>query len=166
MKLPSLLINVMVFQLGWFACVLAGNTIAVGYLACALWIHYRFVSTQRREWLLVFAVTLLGVGLDSLLTQLGIFHFESRTLGLIPLWLICLWCLFATTLCHSMRWLHGRLILSSLLGGAAGASSYYAGYHLGVVDFPYPMLTSIVVLTLCWAVLLPILMIMAHKVVR
>lgn len=46
---------------------------------------------------------------------------------LIPLWLMLLWALLATTLRHCLAWTARPWWLASLLGGVAGPLSYYAG---------------------------------------
>ncbi|EPM94066.1 hypothetical protein A259_33838, partial [Pseudomonas syringae pv. actinidiae ICMP 19070] len=83
------LANALLFQIGWFACVLGGNSywllIAVGVLV----VHFVWVSSWAAEGRLIVSVTLVGVVLDSLLMVLGVFDFETGGY-LLPLWLALL----------------------------------------------------------------------------
>lgn len=164
-KLSAKLVNGTLCQAGWFACLLGGDIVALSFLALTLYVHQRFIVSKNDEWFLIAAVTASGFFLDSALSFFGIFHFEVASLGSIPLWLVCLWCIFATTLCHSMSWLHQRLWLASLLGGLAGASSYFAGHRLGVVSIAEPLSLSLILVGLCWAFLLPIFIFFSRKVI-
>lgn len=165
-KLSTKLLNGALCQVGWFACLLGGDIAALLFLAVTLYLHHRFIISNTDEWLLIAAVTGLGFSLDSLLTSAGIFQFDSASAGVIPLWLVCLWCIFATTLCHSMSWLHQRLWLASLLGGLAGTSSYFAGHKLGAVTIAEPHSLSLLTIALCWAFLFPVLIFFSKKVTR
>lgn len=82
--------NALLFQIGWFACVLGGNSywllIAVGVLA----VHFLWTSSWAAEGRLILTVTLIGIVLDSALMTLGVFDFGSGGY-LLPLWLAVLW---------------------------------------------------------------------------
>mgnify|MGYP000226268331 CR=1 FL=1 len=155
--MPAKPLNAILFQLGWFCCVLGGNWLALLALLLMLLIHFFYVMTDQREWLLIIAVTVIGVIIDSILTFFTVLQFEERTLAYIPFWLMFLWCFFATSLRHSLSWLRGRLLLASIVGAAAGASSYYAGSRLGSVSFGQPLSLSLIYIGICWAILLPLL---------
>lgn len=148
-------VNAVLFQLGWLACVLGGDAVAVGMLAAILFCHFGLVYRGEHEWRLIAIVGLLGVLCDSLLALAGVLVFDKPSLGLIPVWLACLWLIFATTLRHSLAWLERRLWLAALLGALAGPSSYIAGARLADVGFASQPLLSPLLLSLIWALLLP-----------
>ena len=100
----KLLLNALLFQTGWFACVFAARQpwlLAVA--ALALLAHFRWVGRWAAEGRLVASVLIAGSALDSFLLQLGVFDFGAERL-LVPLWLALLWALLATTLNHCLAW--------------------------------------------------------------
>ena len=149
------LINAALFQLGWFACVLGGDVIAFVVTVAILCIHELFIVNKRYEWSLIAIIAVTGFIIDNALSLFGVFSFQSPSLLYIPLWLMCLWVLFATTLSHSLAWLKDRLWLAALLGGVSGPMSYLAGSKLADVALSSPPLFSLVTISLCWAILLP-----------
>jgi hypothetical protein len=157
-----LLINALLFQLAWFLCVSGGDAIAVLTSTFILIVHASFFIRQRSEWLLIVAVTLVGYTLDSALFQFG-FLLKELNSSNVPLWLTCLWLLFSCTLSHSLYWLHNKLWLAAILGAIAGPSSYYLGSHLSAVTLAEPLHTSLLVIALIWALLLPMLLILTRK---
>ena len=94
------LLNALIFQLGWFACVLGGDLLAVSVTATILFVHGQFFVLARREWLLIVGVALVGIFLDGVWVFSGVLDFPQAQ-SIIPIWLVCLWVIFATSLCHS-----------------------------------------------------------------
>ncbi|MBC9249619.1 hypothetical protein A9179_04960 [Pseudomonas alcaligenes] len=152
----SLLLNALLFQLGWFACVFGAQRpwlllIALGCLAA----HFVWVTAWRAEWRLLAGVTLFGSVLDSSLQQLGVFDFAGSS-PLLPLWLAMLWALFATTLSHSLAWTARPWWLGAVLGGLSGPLSYYAGARLAGVGLPLGSGATLTLLAAVWAAVLPL----------
>ncbi len=162
-ELTNKVINGVLFQLGWFICLLAGDIVALIFLIFVLCIHQRYLVKNKNEWTLILAVSVFGLLLDSVLTVVGIFQFENVSAGYIPIWLVCLWCLFATTLCHSMQWLHGYIKWTPLVGGLAAACSYFGGYRLGAVEFSNSLLLSLFYIGFAWMLVFPIMIVYARK---
>ena len=131
-------LNLILFQIAWFTCVLAGDVWASVVSLAILIVHARFIVADKREWLLIFGFALCGCVIDSILAITGLFDFGA-TVAFIPIWLICLWLMFATTLTHGFAWLQGRWWFASLLGGTAGAGSYYAGSQMAAVSIAEPL---------------------------
>lgn len=155
--------NFLVFQAGWFACVLgAGNGLwwlgpAVALPALAL--HLSCTPDPRSESLLLVTATLLGTLADAIQAGLGLIAFPGAPLHLVwlPLWIPALWLLFATTFNASLLWVLRRPWLAALLGAAGGPLSYLAGERLAALRMgPDPRL-SLAVLAITWAVLMPTL---------
>lgn len=152
-----LLVNAVLFQLGWFACVLGAQRPALLLLAGAcLLAHFAFIGRSSGELAAVATLTLAGCGLDTLLLNLGLFDFagDSRVL---PLWLALLWALFATTLGHSLAWSARPWWLGSLVGTLGGPLSYLLGARLAGVGLPLGIWPTLLILALVWALLVPLL---------
>ena len=96
----KLLLNALLFQLGWFLCVFAAQQpwLLLG-VPLLLAIHLRWVAGWHAEGRLLVSVLLSGAALDSTLLQMGVLDFAGDSL-LLPLWLAALWLLFGTTLNH------------------------------------------------------------------
>ncbi len=149
--------------MGWFACVLGGDYLALLATAAILLCHARFFMADQREWWYLAAVGLAGLLIDNALSALGVFTFAQPSAGLISVWLVCIWVLFAATLKHSMGWLQGRWLLAAVLGGVFAPMSYLAGSKLASVTLAAPISFSLAVLSLCWAVLFPLLLLAARR---
>lgn len=154
--MPRLLANAILFQLGWFACVLGGDGPWLLVVAVALAVHLFWVSSWPAEGKLLLSVFLFGSAVDSFLLHLGVFDFgEPRTL--IPLWLASLWLLLGTTLNHCLAWSAQPWWRASLLGAVGGPMAYYAGAQLGGVQLPLGNVTTLGLLAVIWAIVLPVL---------
>ncbi len=157
------LLNAALFQLGWFACVLGGDLVAVVVTVAILFAHGQFFVQARREWLLIFGVALLGISLDGVWVFSGVLDFPQSQ-SIIPIWLVCLWVVFATSLCHSFYWLQRRLILASVLGAIAGPSSYLAGAAMAGVVIAQPSVVSIALISIAWSLLFPLVLFFARGI--
>ena len=160
MSLKLMLINVVGFQLGWFACVLtAANNqpmlgIIIAYLVIAL--HMYLAKNITETAILLLAVTLLGSLWDSMLSSQNVLVFKTGIIAsfLAPYWIITMWTLFATTLNVSLRWLYGHYWYAMIIGSVAGPLTYHAGAALGAVVIPQPFVATIII-AIGWAVILP-----------
>ncbi|MEQ1772429.1 MAG: DUF2878 domain-containing protein [Burkholderiales bacterium] len=163
-----MLANAVLFQLGWFACVLGaaqGHPWAGTALAgCIVAWHIRCAARPADEIRLVALVVLIGAVWDSLLVTLGWIAYPSGTLlsGAAPYWIVALWALFATSLNVSMRWLKERRWLAALLGALCGPLSYWAAVRLGAVEFVHS-LRAIAALSLGWSMIMPALMLLSQR---
>jgi len=129
--------NFVLFQLGWFACVLgaanqkvlwaASGTLA--YIAFHVWRSH----SPRLELNLLIKAVLYGVSADTLLIYLGLLNFgdEWPSPYLSPVWMWILWALVASTVNGSLSWLRDRPILGAVLGAICGPMSYEAGIRMG-----------------------------------
>src|SRR5690606_37439915 len=120
--MPKPLANLLLFLLGWAACVLGGGP-WLALAVAALAIHLRFIGSWAAEGKLLVSVLLAGSALDSFLLQLGVFDFgEARTL--VPFWLALTWALLGSTLNHGLAWSARPWWRASLLGGVLGPLGY------------------------------------------
>lgn len=156
------LANALLFQLGWFACVLSPpqpGLLAVPVLV--LCIHLRWIGSWAEDSRLLLSALLLGTLLDSLLLHLGIFDF-GQPRQLIPLWLALLWPLLASTLNHCLAWTAQPWWRASLLGASSAPLSYYAGAQLAGVSLPYGTWPTLLGLALLWSIIFPLLQALAR----
>jgi hypothetical protein len=162
------LLNAIVFQAAWFACVLGGardlELAAILAVAAAVAMHLALARRRAPEVALVVIVAFIGLVWDSLLVALGVMAYPSGSLaaGLAPAWIVAMWALFATTLNLSLGWLKGRPLLASLLGAVGGPLAYLAGHRLGGVNLPDPAL-ALLAQGLGWSLLMPLLATLAMR---
>ncbi|ALO45053.1 DUF2878 domain-containing protein [Pseudohongiella spirulinae] len=149
-----LLVNALMFQLGWLLCVLFGSMIAVGVTAATVALHMQWVRDKRREG--IFLLLCLGIGF---MTDLLLIQFGVLTTGSVfpPLWLSCLWVLFGTTVGYALRIFHGKLWLCIAAGGLSAPLSYYGGARLADVGLLAPAWLALLVIGLVWAFVFPVL---------
>jgi hypothetical protein len=160
--------NFILFQTGWFACVLggasqlgvAGSLVALLVAANHLW----WADSRAAELRLLGSALLMGLCFESALVLSGLAIYSNGLLfgHLAPHWMLMMWVVFATTINVSMRWLKALHIgWAALLGAILAPLSYLAGSRLGAVTFSDPLI-ALSVIALGWAVLLPLLVIVAR----
>jgi hypothetical protein len=154
-------LNIALYQAIWFACVLMGTAGALGSLvplALHLWL-----SRRRRADLQMMGILLVaGLVIDGSLQLSGFFRFTAAALP-IPLWLAVIWLALATLPHHSLGWMKGRPLLSAALGAIGGPLAYWAGVRLDAAAFSWPLLPSLLLLAVIWAMLWPAVMFFAGK---
>lgn len=163
-----MLVNFVLFQMGWFACVLgaaaampwSGSLLVLGIIGY----HLYSAVDARTEIHLLLMVLIIGFTWDSLLVTLGLLQFNSGVLhpALAPHWILAMWALFATTLNVSMNWLKGRYFLAGVFGAFGGPMAYYAGLKLGAVSMPSPM-QALILLAIGWSIIMPLLVFLSER---
>ena len=162
----------LVNQLGvngvWFACIL-GAAYGHAWLgsACAFvwigWTLHRHANWRRELGVVLFAGA-LGFVADLVLIPVGRLAYVGQPPGVPgPLWIVALWMAFGTSLNVSLAWLHGRAWLAAILGAISGPLAYLAGRKLGAVVFGPPDREPLLVLSIVWAIALPLLVIVAAR---
>ena len=149
MSLAKVIANGVLFQIGWFLCVLQGDQVAMMVVPASLAIYWLFFTKELKDYLLILAITLFGITGDALLGALGILQFANNTIT-APLWMISLWVLFATTIPWSLNWLidnRNKFVGFSTLGGT---TSYFAGVRLTDIEFGYSMGLTIMLILIAW----------------
>ncbi|WP_460131612.1 DUF2878 domain-containing protein [Pseudomonas sp. S1_E04] len=145
------LANAVLFQCGWFACVLGGDSPWLLVGLAVLVVHLRWISSWAADGRLIVSVALAGTVLDTLLQTLGVLQFREPG-PLIPFWLMLLWALLATTLRHCLAWSTRPWWRAALLGAVGGPLSYYAGSQLAGVRFGYGLAPTMAGLAVLWAI--------------
>jgi len=159
-----------VFQLGWFACVLNGArgwlmpalAAAAAVLACNLWLAR---ADLMREIRLIAWVTLVGFVVETINLATGVFTLTVPTAHpwLCPVWLVLLWTLFATLLRGPLARLSGHYWLSALLGALFAAPNYFAGARLGAITLHGNIFFCAGLLAVVWAFAMPLMVWLARK---
>jgi uncharacterized membrane protein YjjP (DUF1212 family) len=163
-----LVVNVVVYQCAWFACVLgaAANRPWIGVVAAAaaVLLHLVMAPAPRRELPLILLATLAGAAFESLLGASGWVRSSPSLLvgSVMPVWMVALWAAFATTLNVSLRALRRRYLVSALIAAVGAPLAYQAGAALGALQ--WVQATPALLLVACgWALLLPLLMRTAQR---
>jgi hypothetical protein len=164
----TLLVNVVLFQVGWFACVVGASRglpwLGVGVVGAIVAWHASRALRPRTEIKLVLVAVLVGTLFETALSSSGLLQYHGGVLfpGTAPVWMVALWGVFATTLNVSLRWLHGRPLLAALLGAAGGPIAYVSGARLGALHLE-PGLPTIIAIGIGWAMLTPLLVSLARR---
>ncbi len=159
--------NLVLFQLGWWCAVLgaARHHLLLGPCVITLVLLLYVVPNPRRMQALALVLVALALGAagEVGLRVLGMTAFPSGPWSIagVPVWMVALWGLFATTLTTSLRWLQGRWLLGGLVGAAGGGLSYLAGARLGALELPAS--ASLWAIALLWALALPLLSELARR---
>lgn len=146
------ILNAVLFQTAWFACVLGG---AHGWfwpgavLVFALIVSLSHSPALRHDALLALVLVPVGALLDTLWIQTGILDFNGADFA--PAWIILMWLAVALTINHSLAFFRDRPLLGALAVLGAAPLSYLAGERLGAVNIPHPQLLLVIALT--WAAL-------------
>jgi hypothetical protein len=161
--MQRLVLNVVIYQCAWFACVLGaaarhpGIGIAVAVAAVA-W-HLFMARAPRRELPLIGIAIVAGALFESLLVASGWVQMAPATLlgGVTPLWMVALWAAFATTLNVSLRALRRRYVLGALVAAVGAPLAYAAGARLGALQWEQTV-PAMLLIAAGWALILPLLM--------
>lgn len=157
------LLNFILFQLGWFACVLSAAAgqplLGVAVAAVIIVIHLFMAQQKQNEIILLVSAMLTGLVWDSLLVWRGWIDYSAGMLitNMAPYWIVVMWALFATTLNVSLAWLKQKLLYAAVLGAIAGPLAYYAGFKLNALQFG-DMPVALMALAIGWALFTPLLM--------
>ena len=141
--------NIIGFNISWFGLVYMGNGF-IPFALLFLCFHLMLEVKNTREILYILIICAIGILIDSVLQFLGIFSFQELTH--LPFWLIVLWGCFATTLCHSLKFI-GLSPWFQIAAGFIAPLSYLAGYKFSVVQFSHSLMFTYAVLAVLWTLL-------------
>lgn len=146
------ILNAVLFQAIWFACVLGGahGWFWPGALGVLLLILSLAPSPAlRHDALLATLLMPIGALLDTLWIHTGVLDFNGAAIA--PAWIILMWLAVALTINHSLEFFRDRPLLGAAAVFCAAPLSYLAGERLGAVIVPDPIL--LVAVSTTWAVL-------------
>lgn len=160
----SNLLNLVLFQIGWFACIHSATSgqallapgVTLGIVALHVWRAPGGMRKRYSTW--IATIGALGWALDSGLSALAITSYPHTPGPPAPVWILCLWLLFATTAQHSLAWLQGRLRLAALLGLVGGPLAYLSGVKLGATGLERGLWYSVVPLAIEYALFTPLML--------
>lgn len=164
----KLLINIVIYQICWLACILgaANGMPLTGVVVVALAVAYHLYVAPRpgAEMVLILIAAVIGGFWDSLLVVAGWLVYPNGTLidGTAPYWIVALWVSFATTFNVSLRWFKRRLVPAALFGAIGGPLAFLAGERLGGVVFT-SYSAGVTALALGWALLFPLMMLISNR---
>lgn len=165
-----LLINYILFQFNWFACVMGAGQgwpwLGVFTVAGSCALHLSaFRGEFRQEASLLLGAAVVGLVLDTVLIQLQVLDFGPLLLaqGVSPPFMVALWVGFGMTLRHSMNWLLDRYLLGVVFGAVGGPLAYFAGEALGAVVLTQNTTYSVLAIGIAWGLALPLLLCCAAK---
>jgi len=161
--LTTKLLNITLYQVGWFCCVLGaarGYPVTGALLALLLSIvHLLLADSPKSEALLMLIACFLGATIDSIQQAFGLFTFTSHPAWpfWLPLWVFVIWAQFATLFHYALYWLAGRYRLAAGFGMVGGPLAYWAGIRMGAATFGENPTLTIVSLAVVWALVTPLL---------
>ena len=162
------LLNLLLFQIGWFACVLSGASerpwLGTAVAMLIVTFHVFRARIPEAELKLVLIAVVVGTVWDSMLVWLEWLQYSSGTLvpNTAPHWIVLLWALFATILNVSLRWLRGKWGIAALAGAVGGPLAYYGGHRLGALEFGNRS-AALITLAIGWAMITPMLMALSER---
>lgn len=168
-RLSAPVLNYVLYQLGWFACVLGAAWghpwigSALGVLPIAVHVG---LSRRRGDALaLALATAAIGVAVDAVQIALGTLRFDVGTVvpWLPPVWLVLVWAQFAMTFHFGLAWLKGHPVRAAAFGALGGPLSFVAGARLGVVTLHPELWPSLVSLAITWALAMPLAAALADR---
>lgn len=162
------LLNYALYQVGWFACVLAGGSdrpwtgfvIAVALIG----VHLALSIERSLEARLVGLAVIVGAIVEMVQIASGTYRFTSGTIIDVfpPLWLLAMWAQLGTTFRFSLGVVIARPIRAALFGAAGGPIAFLAGERLGAVTLLPPLTLGLIRLSIGWA----LAMVVVSAVVR
>lgn len=163
--------NVALFKLVWVAAVVGASrsSLWLGPLATLvfLFVHLRMIPSRDerpRELLYIVAVGIFGTAADTTLALLGATAYPTSvawTFPVVPPWIISLWVAFAMLPRFALHWLSGKTTLAILFGAVCGPLSYFGGTRLGAVAVPESSLLTFGALSIEYALVTPLLLLLA-----
>lgn len=161
------LLNFILFQVSWFACVLgAANSLPwLGVLVTLMVVFWHLFQAKmmRPEIILMLTVLVIGGLFDQALLLTGLLDYAHHgwNSALVPVWILALWLAFASVLNVSLRWMREKYLLGVLFGAVGGPLAYLGAEKLGAVTLH--SLDAMLALSLGWAVITPILLLLAKR---
>ena len=162
--------NFILYNVGWFAAVFFAASgqpwIGIASVILVAAAHLLSVPAWKKEAFTLLLAALLGFVWESALVWTGVLSYPTAPgIGpLAPLWIVALWVNFATTINVSLAWVKRSWWLASIFGAIGGPLAFAAGAGLGAVRFGDPV-TSLIVIGVGWAIILPLFCLIAESVI-
>ncbi|MEO5596565.1 MAG: DUF2878 domain-containing protein [Lysobacteraceae bacterium] len=167
---PAVIANAIGYQLVWFGAIASaamgyrfvGAILGLAFVALVL----RFGGKARQDAWLLLPALLIGFTVDGLWAGLGWidYHASWPSSQFAPMWILGIWIAFAMTLNHSLAFLREHLAFASMVGAIGGPLAYLGaanGFH--AIEFTAPLPLVLCGLGVVWAVMVPILVLLAER---
>ncbi len=164
----KVILNFVLFQIGWFACVLgaANQQPWVGVITVSVFLVWHFFSAKNagKEMTLLLIALVAGGAFDQIMQVSNLLTYQSHgwNNNIAPVWIIALWAIFVTTLNVSLRWMHGRWLIAFVFGFIGGPLAYMGAERLGAVSLNLTP-ASHIALAVGWAILTPLLVKLSQR---
>ena len=164
----KVIINFVLFQIGWFASVLGAAKqmpwVGVIFMLLFLVWHLSQALRPKLEIILVIITVIIGGIYDLLMTHNQLLTYQSPgwSTALPAAWILVLWAEFAMILNVSLRWMKKRWLIAILFGAIGGPLAYIGAARLGAVSIDALPL-SYVALSVGWAIITPILLKLSER---
>lgn len=135
------LINIGLFQLTWFACVVGGALWGLTALCLMLGFSWRS-GLLAADAVCAAVAAIVGVCLDTLWIQTGVLDFYGFAVA--PLWIVMLWIGVGLSVNHGLAYFKARPMLGGALAAVSAPVCYLSGAALGAVSVPNPALLAAV----------------------
>lgn len=133
----NLLTLFLVFQGAWFATVYGGSqgTSLSALIATAVVLGLLARVYPPRGVLTRAGIGVLcGLVLDGAMVYFELTAFPAFGDKILPLWMLCLWAVFAAILPYMVPWLAGRRMLGIVFGATGGPIAYFSAEKLGAIE--------------------------------
>ncbi|HEY7886246.1 MAG TPA: DUF2878 domain-containing protein [Cellvibrionaceae bacterium] len=155
--------NVVMFQVGWLICVLAGSIVALVFTLAVSAVHFSLIDNRRADLLMASVALAMGLIHDNAIMLSGIVDYHSVW---APVWILCLWWLMGLTLRHSLAFVYQRLWLSAPLGAFAAALAYLGGVRLSEASWVIEPMWGVLIIAIIWLGVLPLHRYLIHSISR
>jgi hypothetical protein len=162
------IINFVLFQLSWFACVM-GAAKQMPWLGVMVTIvivawHLNQAKQAKPEIILLLIAVVIGAAFDQIMVTSNLITYQAHgwSDALVPAWILALWAGFATVLNVNLRWMRNKWWVMVLFGAIGGPLAYMGAEKLGAVILN-SMPASYAALSLGWAILTPLLIYLSQK---
>lgn len=165
---PRLVVNFILFQIGWFACVIGAAKqmpwLGVAAVVAIVAWHLTQAKQVKKELQLLIIALVIGGTFDQIMLnhQLITYQAHGWSSMLVPVWILALWAEFVTVLNVSLRWMKGRWLIAVLFGAIGGPLAYMGAEKLGAVTLNH-LPISYIALSVGWACLTPLLLKLSQK---
>ena len=162
-----MIINIILFQLSWFACVMGGAN-GLPYMGVAvttfvlIW-HLTQAKVPKLELWLMASALVIGATFDQTLLSFNLITYMHNgwSSTFVPVWILALWLGFSTVLNVSLRWMRNRHLIAIIFGCVGGPLAYFGAEKLGAVLIISNI--SYLALALGWGIITPLLLLISKR---
>lgn len=164
MKLSWPLIQALLFYIMWYLAVLSAaqpggeifSLLTQGvFVALGLFMRKRAITFELKFLLLL---TVVGSLIDMLPVRIEFttFPYTQYFIGVYPVWMVGMWCCFATIFSTGLSWMRDKISWQIFFGFLGGPLSLFAAQRIGAVDFPKDFAFTMLLYAFEWAFIMAI----------